>query len=177
MFTFFNRTNPEDEMKRAKAAFEKVAELKSDSREARSARMRMGLLCCAYLDKTFIAGAEQTASWQDATMMALSQGKTPPEPPEATTYQKIKSGEAEVYVYLPIDYSQEAFLLGAKYQKTEISAEKAIELMQALANQVSYYELKLDEPFQVLRFLRDEIEAAQNPDETASEKAVQANTN
>ncbi len=151
-------------MKRAKSAFEKVAELKSDSREARSARMRLGLLCRAHLDKTFIAGAEQTAEWQELAMMAISQGKAQPEPPMASCYQKIKSGENEVYVYLPEEYVQEAFSLGSKYQRTDISAQQAIDAMQALANQISYYELRLEEPFQVLRFLRDELEAESGED-------------
>lgn len=159
IFSIFNRNSPEDEMKRAKVAFEKVAELKSDSREARSARMRMGLLCRAHLDKTFVAGAEQTAEWQELSMIALSQGKPTPEPPAASCYQKIKSGENEIYVYLPEEYVQEAFSIGSKYQRTDLSAQQSIDAMQALANQISYYELRLEEPFQVLRFLRDELEA------------------
>lgn len=145
-------------MKRAKAAFEKVAELKTDSREARSARMRLSLLCRAHLDKTFVAGAEQTATWQDLASMAIAQGKPTPELPSASCYQKIKSGENEVFVYLPEEYASEAFTLGSKYQRTELSAQQAIDAMQALANQISYYELRLDEPFQVLRFLRDELD-------------------
>jgi hypothetical protein len=159
IFDLFSRNSPEDEMKRAKATFEKVAELKADTREARTARMRLGLLCRAHLDKTFIAGAEQTAEWQELAMMAISQGKAQPEPPMASCYQKIKSGENEIYVYLPEEYVQEAFTLGSKYQRTDISAQQAIDTMQALANQISYYELKLEEPFQALRFLRDELEA------------------
>lgn len=171
IFDIFSRNSPEDEMKRAKATFEKVAELKTDSRDARSARMRLGLLCRAHLDKTFIAGAEQTADWQELAMMALSQGKPQPELPQASCYQKIKSGENEVFVYLPEEYVQEAFSLGSKYQRTDLSAQQAIDAMQALANQISYYELRLQEPFQALRFLRDELEAQSgegDPDGLAS---------
>jgi len=159
IFSLFNRPSPEDEMKQAKTTYDKVVELKSDSRETRSARMRLGLLCRAHLDKTFIAGAEQTSEWQELAMMAIAEGKAQPEPPMATCYQRVKSGENEIYVYLPEEYVQEAFVLGSKYQRTEISAQQAIDAVQALANQISYYELKLEEPFQALRFLRDEIEA------------------
>jgi len=148
-------------MKQAKSTYEKVVELKSDSREARTARMRLGLLCRAHLDKTFIAGAEQTAEWQELAMMAIAQGKAQPETPMASCYQKIKSGENEIYVYLPEEYVQEVFVLGSKYQRTEISATQVIDAVQALANQISYYELKLEEPFQALRFLRDELESQQ----------------
>jgi len=62
---------------------------------------------------------------------------------------------------LPEEYVQEVFVLGSKYQRTEISATQVIDAVQALANQISYYELKLEEPFQALRFLRDELESQQ----------------
>jgi hypothetical protein len=62
--------------------------------------------------------------------------------------------------------------LGSRYQKTELSAPKAIEAMQALANQISYYELRLEEPFQVLGFLRDEL-AAQAALEEAEQALIQ----
>ncbi len=90
-----------------------------------------------------------------------------PAEPEPSLFQKIKAGENEVYVYLPEEYSHEAFFLGARYQRAEIPALKAIETMQGLANQLCYYELKLSEPFQVLQFLRDES-AESTDDEAAS---------
>ena len=170
MFSIFNRNNSADEMKRAVAAFEKVASLESDSREARSLRMRMGMLCRAHLDKTFIAGAEQTASWQELAGMAIASGKPAPEVPVASKFQKIKAGESDIYAYLPEEYVTEAFGIGARYQRAELSAQKAIDAMQALANQISYYELRLPEPFQTLSFLRDELAAeagAQAPEEGA----------
>ncbi|MEY3611267.1 MAG: hypothetical protein RJB14_989 [Pseudomonadota bacterium] len=157
MFNLFNRNNPADEMKRAVAAYEKVTSIESDSREARSLRMRMGMLCRAHLDKTFVAGAEQTAAWQDQVSLALKAGKPMPEMPTPSKFQKIRTGDSDVYAYLPEDYVVEAFGLGVRYQKAELSAQKAIEAMQALANQISRYDLRLDEPFQALTFLREEL--------------------
>jgi len=159
MFNLFNRNNPADEMKRAVAAFEKVTSIESDSREARSLRMRMGMLCRAHLDKTFIAGAEQTAAWQELVSMALRAGKPVPDAPTPSKFQKIRTGDSDVYAYLPEEYVIEAFGLGARYQKAELPAAKAIEAMQALANQISYYDLRLEEPFQALTFLREELAA------------------
>lgn len=159
MFNLFNRNNPADEMKRAVAAFEKVISIESDSREARSLRMRMGMLCRAHLDKTFIAGAEQTAAWQELASMSLRAGKPIPDAPTPSKFQKIRTGDSDVYAYLPEEYVTEAFGLGARYQKAELPAVKAIEAMQALANQISYYDLRLEEPFQVLSFLREELAA------------------
>ena len=76
---FFNRNSPEDEMKKAKAAYEKVISLSTDTRDTRSMRSRMGLLCCAHVDKTFVAGAEQTALWQDKAALALANEQPMPE--------------------------------------------------------------------------------------------------
>ena len=54
MFTLF-QDSVEVEKRRAKEAFEKVASTRSDSMQSRSARLRLGLLCRAHLDKTFVA--------------------------------------------------------------------------------------------------------------------------
>jgi hypothetical protein len=159
MLSIFNRNNPADEMKRAVAAFEKVLSLTSDSRDARSLRMRMGMLCRAHLDKTFIAGAEQTAAWQELASMHIGSGKPAPDAPVPSKFQKIRAGESDIYAYLPEEYVTEAFAFGARYQKMELPAVKAIEAMQALANQICYYDLRLEEPFQVLSFLREELAA------------------
>lgn len=167
MLSFFNRSNPADEMQRAVAAYEKVLSLTTDSREARSLRMRMGMLCRAHLDKTFIAGAEQTAAWQELAGMHIASGKPPPELPVASKFQKIRAGEADVYAYLPEEYVTEAFGLGSRYQRMELPANKAIDAMQALANQICYYDLRLQEPFQVLGFLRDEVADQQEPSPSA----------
>jgi len=128
--------------------------------------MRMGLLCRAHLDKSFVTGAEQTSAWQELASLAVAKGNEKPPWPEPSLFQKIKAGENEVYVYLPEEYSHEAYFLGGRYQRAEIPALKAIETMQGLANQLCYYELKLVEPFQVLQFLRDELD--QSPDDEAA---------
>lgn len=176
MLGFFNKNNPAEEMKRAVAAYEKVLNLKSDSHDARTLRMRMGMLCRAHLDKTFIAGAEQTAIWQEHADLALVAGKPAPDLPTPSKFQKIRAGEADIYAYLPEECVVEAFALGARYQKMELTAAKAIEAMQALANQISYYDLRLKEPFQVMTFLRDELAAQESPsltDENAAEVPVE----
>jgi hypothetical protein len=166
MFSIFSSKNPDDEMQKAQALFEKVTASKSDSREARSLRIRMGLLCRAHLDKSFVTGAEQMAAWQELAALAIANGKEKPPQPEPSLFQKIKAGEDEIYVYLPEEYAHEAYLLGARYQRAEIPAIQAIDTMQGLANQICLYELKLAEPFQVLQFLRDEL--GQSPDNSST---------
>jgi hypothetical protein len=166
MFSIFSSKNPDDEMQKAQALFEKVTASKSDSREARSLRIRMGLMCRAHLDKSFVTGAEQMAAWQELAALAIANGKEKPPQPEPSLFQKIKAGEDEIYVYLPEEYAHEAYLLGARYQRAEIPAIQAIDTMQGLANQICLYELKLAEPFQVLQFLRDEL--GQSPDNSST---------
>ena len=169
---FFNRNSPEDEMKRAKAAYEKVISLTEDTREARSMKMRMGLMCRAHVDKTFVAGAEQTAAWQDKAAQALANREPIPEEPQAARFQKIKSGETEVYVYMPDEFVNDIFSLGAKYQRTQITAQQAIDAVQNIVNQLCRYELGLEEPFQALTFLREELEAQAKAEEEARQAQV-----
>lgn len=168
MFGLFTRNKPVDEMRRAEAAYEKVASLKGDSRDARSLRLRMGLICRAHLDKTFVAGAEQTALWEESARKALMDGVPLPEAPKPSRFQKILSNDTEIYAYLPEEFVTVAFALGSRYQKTELSAPQAIEAMQALAQQISYYELRLQEPFRVLDFLREELAAQTALQETVA---------
>ena len=167
LFSIFSPKNPDDEMRKAQALFEKIISAQLDSRETRNIRVRMGLLCRAHLDKSFVTGAEQMASWQELAALAIASGKEKPPMPEPSVFQKIKAGENEVFVYLPEDYAHEAFFLGGRYQSAAIPALKAIETMQGLANQLCYYELKLEEPFQVLQFLRDELAQSPDNDETS----------
>lgn len=164
---FFNRNSPEEEMKRAKAAYEKVISLTEDTREARSMKMRMGLLCRAHVDKTFVAGAEMTAAWQDKAAVVLANREPIPEEPQAPRFHKIKSGESEVYIYMPDEFVNDIFSLGAKYQRTQITAQQAIDAVQNIVNQLCRYELGLEEPFQALTFLREELEAQAQAEEEA----------
>lgn len=158
MFSLFTSKPPaEDKQAKAREAYEKVASLRTDSREARSARLRMGLLCRAHIDKTFIDGAEQTADWQDLASAAAARGMELPEPPVADCFQIVGTGTGAVTVYLPEETAEDVFALGARYQKAEISAEQAIDAVQILADQLFRFELRLDEKFDVLKFLRDEL--------------------
>ena len=156
MFSFLKDADG-DEKEQAQALFEKITASKADTREARSARIRMGLLCRAHLDKTFIDGAQRTAIFFEKIAQATINNSEKPEKPEFSLFQQIKSGDKEIWVYLPEEYALETFNVGASYQKTDIDAKAAIDRVQQIADQICLYELKLDTPFEVLQFLRDEI--------------------
>ena len=158
MFSFFKSAEP-DPKQTARQLFEKVLGLNSDTHDARNARLRLGMLIRAHVDKTFVAGAEQTATWQERAAVALANGDPLPDEPSASRFQKVKSGETEVYVYLPDEFARDIFALGSKYQRVQITAQQAIDAVQGIVNQLSKYELGLEEPFQALTFLREELAA------------------
>jgi len=145
---------------RAKLAFEKITGLKKTGeagRETRSARMRMVLLCRAHLDKTFVDGAEKAVSYDVLAMQAVVAGQDKPPLPLASEYQQIPAVSGEkVWVYLPQKYADLAFAMGSAYQRTELTAEQAIDGMQALADQLFSQEIGIHDSFLVLQFLRDE---------------------
>ncbi len=64
--------------------------------------------------------------------------------------------------------------MGAKYQQTQISAQQAINAVQNIVNQLCRYELGLQEPFQALTFLREELEAQARAAEKALEQTQAA---
>jgi hypothetical protein len=164
MFAIFKGAeSPEVLQKRAKQAYEKVLELTANTFEAGRVRRGMALLCCAHLDKTFIAGAESTAEWQKLVALAAAKKEEPPLQPEADCYQKISTGKTEIWAYLPDEFAESAFLLGAKYQRTELTSEQAITAMQKLADHICMSEIGLGFEVVVLKFLRQEL--------TQSEKA------
>lgn len=160
MFSLFKSPDtPEVLQKRAKQAYDKVTALTTETLEARSLRRGMALLCAAHLDKTFIAGAERTADWQQMVAFAVAKGNPPPPLPEADEYQRVRSGKSDIWVYLPIEYAERAFIFGAKYQRTELSSEQAIASMQQLADLICRTEIGLDSQVVVLKFLRQELSA------------------
>jgi hypothetical protein len=162
MFSLFKGPESEDVLKkRAKQNFDKVIALDSDTFEANRLRRGLALLSCAHLDKTFIAGAERTADWQQMVGYAVAKGAETPPLPQADTYQKIRSSKTDNWVYLPIEYAERAFNLGAKYQCMDISSEQAIASVQHLADNLCRLEIGLNFEIPVLKFLRQELSAAQ----------------
>lgn len=160
MFSLFkSQETPEALQKRAKQAFDKVTVLTAETLEARSLRRGMSMLCCAHLDKSFIAGAEKTADWQQMAAFAVAKGTAAPPLPVAEEYQSVRSGKSDIWVYLPMEYAERAFLFGCKYQRTELSTEQAIASMQQLADLVCRTELGVDTQVVVLKFLRQELSA------------------
>ena len=159
MLSVFNSNSPALLKKKAKVTFEDITKLTSDARSARSARARAAMLARAFIDKTFIEGAERMGAYQDVAMLCLAQGKPIPPEPVASGFQEVETATgAAVWVYLPEEYAEAAFSFGARYQRMDITAEQAVDGAQNLLDQVCRYEFKYDEPLTALTFLREELE-------------------
>jgi hypothetical protein len=109
------------------------------------------------LDKTFVEGAERSLDHAERCMIALVQGEERPPDPKASAFQKIKSINGEIDAYIPLEYAEEVFKIGAAYQLEQISARQAVELAQDVADRISSH-LNLDVPFQALGFMAENIE-------------------
>ena len=85
--------------------------------------------------------------------------------PEPKPFQTVKSQKDIIYTYVPSEFAKEMFMLGTMYQTVAIGPQEAIKMAQAVADKVSI-ELGLDDPFQVLQFLRDELTRENAPDDS-----------
>jgi hypothetical protein len=162
MFHFFQKETPEQLKAQAKANYEKVAALKSSSRESASVRVRIALLAKAHLDSAFVEGAERFGTWQELCMLAVARGEEKPEPPTPSYFHRVRTQGNEHYTYtwIPEELSEDVFNIGARYQTVQIDAHQAIAMVQRIADEICQKDLKLDAPFKALQFLRDELEAA-----------------
>jgi hypothetical protein len=157
MFEIFKKITPPAELQKlALMKFEKVQLQSSSSTATRGSKIQMALLCRAFLDRTFINGAEQSALYIDKVELALATGAPMPSMAKSKLYQKIASSTGSVWTYAPEIYGAEAFNLGRSYQSIEIDAFEAIDSMQAVIDRLCQYELRLEETFEALRFLREE---------------------
>ena len=157
MFEIFKKMTPPAELQKlALMKFEKVQLESSSSNATRRSKIQMALLCRAFLDRTFINGAEQSALYIDKVELALATGAPMPSMAKSKLYQKIASSTGSVWTYAPEIYGAEAFNLGRSYQSIEIDAFEAIDSMQAVIDRLCQYELRLEETFEALRFLREE---------------------
>jgi hypothetical protein len=157
MFEIFKKMTPPAELQKlALMKFEKVQLESSSSNATQRSKIQMALLCRAFLDRTFIDGAEQSAMYIDKVELALATGAPMPSMAKSKLYQKIASSTGSVWTYAPEIYGAEAFNLGRSYQSIEIDAFEAIDSMQAAIDRLCQYELRLEETFEALTFLREE---------------------
>ena len=132
-----------------------VALSESPARDNRVFCVRVALKCRANIDAAFAKAASETERYEELALIAIAKGGESPAIPVADPFQLVKSGEEFAYTYIPERSAEKIFALGAAYQTLKMSRAQAIEQTQAVADQL-WLDLGLAEPFEVLRFLRDE---------------------
>jgi len=132
-----------------------VEHSQKSTRSARVLCIRIALRSRNHIDAAFVQAALATEAHEAAMIAALVDGKDSPEPIETKPYQLVKSGQAHMYTYIPQNYADRVFSLGALYQTLKISREQATNKAQEILNEICD-ELGVLERFDTLKFLQNE---------------------
>ncbi|MFZ9734844.1 MAG: hypothetical protein ACO3WN_03280 [Burkholderiaceae bacterium] len=163
--------NKKDHLLQAKEEYEAVCRLQGDSREARAARLRMGIRCRNVIDQTFLEGIEKCSEHLQQCMVAVITGDPRPPAPKAGAFQKIKTINGPIMAYIPLKAAEEVFAIGDLYQREQISDAQALELVQAVADRISA-ELHVERPIEPLGFLSEKLEEDRAAEDMAAVRAA-----
>ena len=144
---------------KAKADYEQALTIAdSPARDSRIFCVRIALKCRANIDAAFAKAASEIARYEELALIAIAKSTEAPPIPLADPFQLVKSGEEFTYTYIPERFADKVFATGVAYQTLKVTRAQAIGRTQAIANEI-WIELGLTDPFEVLRFLRDEEKA------------------
>lgn len=159
VFDLFKASSKGARNEKSKSAYEKMVEAR-DNVKMRSMRVHLGLLLRTHVDKLFVKGAEDAVEYDKSVAIAIAAGQEKPERPIAPCFMEVKTSEGMRTSYLPDAYAQVIYNLGMRYQSEQILAVDAIARTQEIFDTVCYEELNLPQSFEVLRFLRDELDVS-----------------
>lgn len=148
----------EAEKKKAKLLFEKLKTSTDTSSLVRKAKIRGALMARNHIDLTFVDACKQTELFQAKSAQAAASGGERPAEPTAQEYQKIKSGEEAVWVYLPQELLDDVFRVGVAYQTMNVDAAGAVAAVQSVLDRLVHDIFKLDYDLTALGFLREEFD-------------------
>ena len=138
------------ERKKARDFFDTAPKLKGDPRAIRKLKALLGARTTAFIDTTFIEGAEVMRKWQE---------RHPDEPYKPSSlspaYKQIKTVGGIVTVYLPQKYTNIIFDLGLRYQSARLTKNAVLEIADESCSEITSL-LGLDNPILPLAFLRSE---------------------
>ena len=150
------------ERKKAKEFYSEIPRMNAEKRELRKLKAVLSARLTAFIDKTFIEGAEIISNWQEKG----SEGRPPAM--FSSAFKDVKTIGGTVTVYLPQKYTNIYFELGSKYQSALLTKNQVIALADSTAAEVSD-SLTLENPIVPLAFLRIEDEEAGEDEENAEE--------
>ena len=109
------------------------------------------------LDKIFVQGAKAEEKRQGEMAEALKSGKEMPPRAQHDGYNQLQGVSGTVVSWVPEEYANQMFNLGADYQILEINAYRALQVAESLADKV-IDDLQTTQPIQLLNLLRDSTE-------------------
>ena len=156
------------ERQKAKAFFDNGMNEAGSTRDTRKMKAVLGNRTRAFIDLTFIEGAQKTQKYIEALDHANATGGKAPQKPVAASYKEVRTVGGKVWVYLPQHYTNQFFSMGSRYQQNSLTRNRAVQLATHLATELSE-ELALDHPISPLEFLVNEVLEDQTTDEVAEE--------
>ena len=145
----------------AKADYLKCGVLDNTDRIHRVFTARIAQRARLNLDKIFVQGAKAEEKRQAEMAEALKAGKEMPARAQHDGYNQLQGVSGTVVSWVPEEYANQMFQLGADYQILEINAYRALQVAGAIADKV-IDDLQTTQPIQLLNLLRD------GPEENAS---------
>lgn len=114
------------------------------------------------IDMTFFDAAKRTEAYEDERLKCLEARKSDShlqEPQYDGPYKIVKTGENNIFTYIPDEYSREIFKIGCSYQRGKISKERAMLIGNSVLQNICA-DLDVDYHIPAFRFL-DESENEQ----------------
>jgi len=158
MFSFSKTSGIKRALAESKKLYETAVKPQELTRNLHTIRMKVAVRCRAHIDQVFIEGAKKYEAYDLLSSQATARGTEKPARPMPAAYQQLTSGAGNIVSYLPDQYVSEIFLIGGLYQTMKISLPEAISQAQAIADKI-WLDLEIAEPFEVVRFLRDQNES------------------
>ena len=141
----------------AKADYLKCGVLDNSDRIHRVFTARIAQRARLNLDKIFVQGAKAEEKRQGEMAEALKSGKEMPPRAQHDGYNQLQGVSGTVVSWVPEEYANQMFNLGADYQILEINAYRALQVAESLADKV-IDDLQTTQPIQLLNLLRDSTE-------------------
>ena len=141
----------------AKGDYLKCGNLDHSDRIHRVFTARIAQRARLNLDKIFVQGAKAEEKRQSDLAQAIKAGAELPQRAKHDGYNQLQGVSGVVLAWVPEEYANQMFNLGADYQIQEISAHDALQRSDQLAEKV-IDDLQTSQPIQLLNLLRGDTE-------------------
>lgn len=110
------------------------------------------------IDQTFVDAARRTEAYEDERLKCLKAHESDShlsEPRHDGPYKIVKTGDNNIFTYIPDEYSKEIFKIGCSYQRDKMSKEKAVLIGNSVLQNICA-ELNVDYHIPAFRFLDEQ---------------------